>query len=66
MNKQTKALYNKKVDVLIHTAHLIGVPSQLPSDVDEASFFCIRQCLINLSSAVHITKRRGKQIAVFN
>lgn len=66
MNKQTNTVYYTKVDVLIHTGHLMGVPSQSASDIDVVGFLCIRQSLINLSGAVPTTKRRGKQIAVFN
>lgn len=66
MNKQTNTAYNINVDILIHTGHSMGVPSQSASDIDVVAFLCIRQCLINLSSAVPTTKRRGKQIAVFN
>lgn len=66
MNKQTNTVYNIKVDILIHTGQLMGVPSQSASDRDIVGFLYIRQCLINLSSTVPTTKRRGKQIAVFN
>lgn len=66
MNKRTSTVYNIKVDILIHTGHLMGIPSQSTSDIDVVGFLCIRQCLINLSGTVHTTKRRGKQIAVFN
>lgn len=66
MIKPTSAVYNIKVDILIHTGHSMGVPSQSASDIDVVGFLCIRQSLINLSGAVPTTKRRGKQIAVFN
>lgn len=51
MNKQTNTVYNVKVDILIRTGHLMGVPSQSASDVDVVGFLCIRQNIINLSSA---------------